>query len=121
MVGTPSDGPSQVGTRKLQPGATVSDILRSFESLRRELAKQTRGVEGAFAGYDSLELRHDALDPDSELIVSAAVVSGSEATQTVRFSAYEDVTSCQRSSGSVCVADGVGRTVALARPVRPRG
>ena len=91
------------------------DIIKAFDTLRRRVARTSRGREGAFAGFDRLELAPAMYeDLDGRVVCTAVLVSATPRAQVV---AYEAVrlreTSTPDSWQRRLVARGVGRTVAL--------
>lgn len=99
---------------------TMTELLRILDVLRRRLARSTRGREGAFAGFDVLDVAgwQDVAD-DSAVLFAARLVSSTDAAQVVEYSA----TRCTHEHG-VCRGEGhatpyvqaTGATVGLGRP-----
>ena len=100
----------------LPRGTTSADILRCFESLRRDLAMQGRREAGAFAGYDSLHLDLGGGRAVGAMVASAFVTAESPTTQRVRFCAHYALPKHLATGQRGMVADGSGSTVALPPP-----
>lgn len=102
---------------------TLTELMRVLDGLRRELARSTRGHEGAFAGYDVLNLSGwEDGDEERSIRLTARLVSDEDTRQTVEYSAAP----CDHADGRCHPLEGDqylrarGTTVALAAPqVRP--
>lgn len=99
-------------------GLTLTELLRVLDVLRRRLARRTRGREGAFAGFDMLDVARWRDGAESvPVLFRATAVSGDRASQVVQYAA----TACIHVHG-VCRGTGAGdafvvasgRTVGLA-------
>lgn len=94
--------------RIAQPTSTA-DILRSFDELRRVLAQASHGHDGAFAGFDALQVSEPS--EQERLVVTCAYVDqGFTRSQVVRYYALDLDIPFGRSR---LLASGVGRTIAL--------
>lgn len=100
-------------------GLTLTELLQVLDVLRRQLARSTRGHEGAFAGFDVLDVSawQDG-DREGSVRFTARVVSDGDTSQTVEYSAGP----CAHVNGRCHPVMGDeylrarGTTVALARP-----
>lgn len=100
-------------------GLTLTDLLEALDVLRRRLARSTRGCEGAFAGYDVLDLSGwEDGNGDARIRFTARLVSDEDARQTVEYSAgpcvHRDGRCHPLDEGQYVWARGT--TVALAPP-----
>jgi len=96
-------------------GLRHDDITRAFDTLRRRVSRSSCGREGAFAGFDRLELAPASdEDQDGRVIFTAVLVSATPGAQVV---AYEAERIRENSTPDSCerrlIARGVGRTVGL--------
>jgi len=105
-------------------GLTITELLRVLDVLRRRLARNTRGREGAFAGFDALDVAGWQVRAEEERILfSARLVADGPATQVVD---YEATTcahvdgACLRTGTSETYVRASGTTVGLASPARRR-
>jgi hypothetical protein len=119
------DGPTEtnvVGTRTASlctqgRVGILSDLLRTLEELRRRLTRQTRGCEGAFPGFDALDVSSwpDGIE-ERPIQLIATVVSDTASSQTVEFVAVECLhTNGMCHAGTDALLRARGTTVALAR------
>lgn len=98
-------------------GLTLAGLFRVLDVLRRELARAARGNEGAFAGFDVLDVsawRGD--DEVGRVRFTARVVSEAHTSQTVAYTASRCSHTdggCQDSDTSEVYLRASGRTVAL--------
>ena len=91
------------------------DITRGFDTLRRRVARTSCGRDGAFAGFDRLELAPAPdEDQDGRVVLTAVLVSASPSAQVVSYEAARVRGNSTSGSGQrLLLAQGVGRTVAL--------
>lgn len=104
-------------------GLTITELLRVLDVLRRRLARNTRGREGAFAGFDALDVAgwQEGAE-DERILFSARLVTNGSATQVVDYEA----TKCAHVGGA-CLQTGTrdayvratGTTVGLAPRTAP--
>lgn len=92
-------------------GLTLSELLQVLDELRRRLARETRGREGAFAGFDSLDVaRWQDGAESAPVLFTARVVSNHTSSQVVEYLA----TQC-RHTQEICHRDAVGDPYVAAR------
>lgn len=98
-------------------GLTVTELLRVLDILRRRVARDTRGREGVFAGFDRLDIAGWAGDNDAaHVLLTARVVNDDGASQLVEYAAMECAHPpgvCEDTGASAPLVRGVGRTVGL--------
>lgn len=69
-------------------GLTLAELLRVLDVLRRRLARHTRGQEGAFAGFDVLDVSR--WQPEAEagpILFTARRVADDSRSQVVEYAA----------------------------------
>ena len=95
--------------------ARHDDITRGFDTLRRKVARTACGRDGAFAGFDRLELAAvPDEDEDGRVVLTAVLVSATPSAQVVAYEAARIRGDSTSGDGDRhLIAQGVGRTVAL--------
>lgn len=94
---------------------TLTEMMRVLDVLRRRLARATRGREGAFAGFDSLDVsKWDQESEAGSVVFTARLVADEGGSQVVEYVASR----CDHRSGECggvgpIYVSGVGRTIAL--------
>lgn len=95
-------------------GLTSVDVLRIFDILRRRFSIGLSGTEGAFAGYDDLELSPIPGCPEGRLRLTVQLVDTHPRCHRVAYEAalvaHDCALGCSRSTS--VIARGVGSTVA---------
>ena len=67
-------------------GLTLTEMFRVLDVLRRRLARNTRGQEGAFAGFDVLDVSGWHYDAESTpILFSARRVADDRKSQVVKY------------------------------------
>ena len=85
-------------------GLTLTELLRVLDVLRRRVARESRGREGAFAGFDSLDVsRWRDCGERAPVLFTARVVSEQSNSQVVEYLAYQ----CSHTHGN-CHRDPAG-------------
>jgi hypothetical protein len=96
-------------------GLRHDDITKAFDTLRRRVSRTSCGREGAFAGFDRLELAPDSdEDRDGRVVLTAVLVSATPGAQVVAYEAARIRENSPDSGQRRLIAQGVGRTVGLA-------
>lgn len=96
---------------------TLTEMLRALDVLRRRIARSTRGREGAFAGFDCLDVSH--WDEDAEgasVVFTAELVADEGRTQVVQYTAsrcHHHAGECRTDTARTPYLRGSGRTVGL--------
>lgn len=98
---------------------TLTTLLGTLDALRRRLARTTRGHEGAFAGFDVLDISEwRDCGAEASIRFTARLVSNETSSQTVEY----DAIACAHASGDCQPEEAAkpyirarGRTVALDR------
>lgn len=96
---------------------TLAELFRALDVLRRRLARASRGREGAFAGFDALDISGwQEHEEDERVLFSARLVEDGPAAQVVAYEATRCVHACgaclQTGSGAAYVRAS-GTTVGL--------
>lgn len=90
---------------------TVAGVFRALDLLRRRTARSSRGQQGAFAGFDAIDVAGWQEGAEGKpILFQARLVAQDARTQTVSFTAM----ACRHADGE-CRQQGEGPTLVHAR------
>lgn len=89
-------------------------VLQALDELRRGAMRLLAGADGAFAGYEGLELSPTRFEDDGHLRLIVTVFDATESSFHAKFDAlYAEPCAAGSSSSWMSVAHGHGRIVAI--------